>query len=104
MARQRTALDKFIDPDTIDAYLAGDPDIVQGKIELANMAADFARSIAPVDTQAFQDGIVVRRSGATGVGLHFTDPDSGVIEYGTEDTPEFAVMRRTIEHFGGTGS
>ncbi len=96
-------LSDFIDQDVINEYLEGDPDIVQGKLELAEMAVDYAQSIAPEDSGEYKDGIVARRNGKTGVGIYFTDPKSNIIEKGSIDTPAFAVMTRTIEHFGGSG-
>lgn len=83
----------------IDAHLRDDPDIVAGKMELAQDAVDYAQSIAPVDDGDYRDGIVARRVGRSGVGIYFTAEHSSYVENGTIDTPEFAVLRRTIEHF-----
>lgn len=93
-------LSDFIDQGVIDEYLEGDPDIVQGKLELAGMAVEYAQSIAPVDSGEYRDGIVARKNG-TGVGIYFTDPKSGIIEYGSEHSPAFAIRARTIEQFNG---
>lgn len=94
-------LSGFIPEDEIREYLETSADVLEAKLELAEQVVDYARSIAPVDEGDYRDGIKVRRHGRSGVGVHWTDPKSGLIEYGTEDTPEFAVRRRTIEHFGG---
>ena len=95
------ALSDFIPQDEIDAFIESDPDILAGKLELANEVADYARSIAPEDSGEYKDGIKARRYGRNGVGVVFSDPKSHLIEYGTVDTPAFAVRARTIEHFRG---
>ncbi len=89
----------FISQAEIDAHLANDEDILAGKMALAQEVVDYAQSIAPVDSGDYRDGIRVRRYGKSGVGIEFSDDASSFVEYGTEDTPEFAVMRRSIEHF-----
>jgi hypothetical protein len=94
-------LSDFIPQSEIDDYLESSPDILAGRLDLANEVVEYARSISPVDSGDYQSGIKVRRHGRSGVGIHFTDPKSSLIEFGTEDTPEFAVRRRTIEHFQG---
>ncbi len=92
-------LTDFIDPDVIAEYLETSEDILAGKMALAQEVVDYAQSIAPVDSGDYRDGIRVRRYGKSGVGIEFSDDASSFVEYGTEDTPEFAVMRRSIEHF-----
>lgn len=92
-------LTDFIDPDVIAEYLETSEDILAGKMALAQEVVDYAQSIAPVDSGDYKAGIRVRRYGKSGVGIEFSDPASSFIEDGTEDTPEFAVMRRSIEHF-----
>ncbi len=89
----------FISQAEIDAHLANDEDILAGKMALAQEVVDYAQSIAPVDSGDYRDGIRVRRYGKSGVGIEFSDDASSFVEYGTEDTPEFAVMRKSIEHF-----
>lgn len=93
-------LNEIIDQAIIDDYLEGDPDIVQGKLELAQMAVDYAQSIAPEDTGEYKDGIVARKNG-TGVGIYFTDEISNLVEYGSIHNAPHAVLARTIEHFEG---
>ncbi len=92
-------LSDFIPQAEIDAHLANDEDILAGKMALAQEVVDYAQSIAPVDSGDYKAGIRVRRYGKSGVGIEFSDDASSFVEYGTEDTPEFAVMRRSIEHF-----
>lgn len=94
-------LSDFIPQSEIDDYLESSPDILSGKVELAEEVVEHAQSIAPEDSGEYKAGIKVRRYGRNGVGVVFSDPKSSLIEYGTSDTPEFAVMRRTIEHFQG---
>lgn len=92
-------LSDFIDPDVIAEYLETSEDILAGKMALAQEVVDYAQSIAPVDSGDYKAGIRVRRYGKSGVGIEFSDDASSFVEYGTEDTPEFAVMRKSIEHF-----
>lgn len=95
-------LSDFIDQDVIDAFLENDPDVLAAKLELANEIADYAKSISPEDEGDYIGGIKVRRYGKTGVGVVFTDPKSNLLEYGTIDTPAFAVLAKTAEHFTQT--
>lgn len=92
-------LSDFIDQADIDDYLENSPEILNGKLELAEKVANYARSIAPVDSGDYRDGIKVRRYGRTGVGVVFTADHSHLVEYGTVDTPAYAVRAKTIEHF-----
>jgi hypothetical protein len=92
-------LSDFIDQSEIDEYLETSPDVLQAKLELADEVVDYARSISPEDSGEYKDGIKSRRYGRTGVGVVWTDDKSDLIEYGTEDTPEFAIRARTEEHF-----
>lgn len=97
-------LSDFIPQSEIDDYLENSPEVLAGKLELANEVVEYARSISPEDTGEYKDGIKVRRYGSTGVGVVWTDPKSNIIEYGSEDTPEFAVRARTEAHFNHGGS
>lgn len=85
--------------DVVNNFLENDGDIVEGKMALAEEFVEHAKSIAPVDEGEYRDGIVARRHGRSGVGVHFTAQHSNLIEYGSVNNPEYAVMRRTIEHF-----
>lgn len=96
-------LTDFFSQAEIDAHLEGDPDIIAGKLELAQDAVEYAKSIAPVDSGDYRDVIVARRHGR-GVGIYFTDEKSNLIEYGSEHNPEYAVQRRTEEHFRNGGA
>ena len=92
-------LTDFIDPDVIAEYLETSEDILAGKMALAQEVVDYAQSIAPVDSGDYKAGIRVRRYGKSGVGIEFSDDASSFVEYGTAKTPEFAIMRTSIEHF-----
>ena len=92
-------LSDFIPQAEIDAHLANDEDILAGKMALAQEVVDYAQSIAPVDSGDYKAGIRVRRYGKSGVGIEFSDDASSFVEYGTEKTPEYAIMRKSIEHF-----
>ena len=92
-------LSDFISQAEIDAHLANDEDILAGKMALAQEVVDYAQSIAPVDSGDYKAGIRVRRYGKSGVGIEFSDDASSFVEYGTEHSPEFAIMRKSIEHF-----
>ena len=94
-------LTDFIPRADINAYIERSPEVLQGKLELAADVVEYAQSIAPVDQGDYKKGIKVRRRGKTGVSVEFTDWKSDLIEYGTADTPEFAVRARTAKHFGG---
>lgn len=96
-------LTDFIPKAEIDAYLESAPEVLAGKIELANEVVDYARSISPEDEGDYKRGIRVRRRGRTGVSVEWTDEKSDLIEYGTVDTPEFAVKARTEAHFNNQG-
>ena len=69
----------------------------------ADEGAEACRSIAPVLTGDYRDGIVgesglVKGMAAGRVNAH--DFKSHWIEFGTTDTPTFAVLRRGLESIG----
>lgn len=76
-------------------------DLTDAKVELAREGVAIAKSKAPVDEGDYRDGIQVGRRGASGVGVEFTDWKSRLIEYGTEETPEYAVAAQTAEQLRG---
>lgn len=82
-----------------DIYRAinSDPEVVAAKLELANKAAEYAKSIAPVETGTYRDSIHVRQGGTT-VWVGFEDPKAHLVEWGSVDTPEFAIRAKTEEH------
>lgn len=76
------------------------PEVIEAKLELANQAAEYAKAIAPVKTGKYRDSIHVRRGGNT-VWVGFEAPHAHLVEYGTEDTPEFGIRAKTEEQFNG---
>ncbi len=71
--------------------------LTDAKVEMAKEGVAIAKSKAPVDEGDYRDGIRVGRRGASGVGVEFTDWKSRLIEYGTDDTEEYAVAAQTAE-------
>lgn len=71
--------------------------LTDAKIAMAEEGVAIARSLAPVDTGEYRDGIQVGHRGASGVGVEFTNWKSRLVEWGTEDTPEHAVAAQTAE-------
>ncbi|MGQ9348947.1 HK97 gp10 family phage protein [Mycolicibacterium gilvum] len=71
--------------------------LTDAKVEMAKEGVAIARAKAPVDEGDYRDGIQVGRRGASGVGVEFTDWKSRLIEYGTQETPEYAVAAKTAE-------
>lgn len=74
--------------------------------EQAEAMRAYAISISPEDTghykESFEIDKVERPDGLPGRVLKNTDEVANIIEWGTRDTPEFAVMTRTANHFGGS--
>lgn len=64
--------------------------------EIGRKKAEIARSIAPVDTGAFQASIAYSVSPGE-VQLSANTPYAMYLEFGTEDTPTFATLRRALE-------
>lgn len=66
----------------------------------------YAESISPEHTGKYKSSFEIRKEdrddGLPGRMLVNTDEIANIIEYGSNDTPEFAVMGRTAEAFGGT--
>ena len=71
--------------------------LTDAKIAMAKEGVAIARSLAPVDTGDYRDGIQVQQVGASGVAVAFTNWKSRLIEWGTEDTPEHAAAAKTAE-------
>lgn len=65
----------------------------------AESVAEEARRIAPYETGAYRDEIEADSGIENGrfIGrVNANDPASGYIEWGTVDTPTFAVLRRSL--------
>lgn len=72
--------------------------------ELAGQMRDYAVSISPEDTGEYKDSFAITKTTQDGLPartLSNTDEIANIIEYGSEDTEEYAVLRRTEEHFRG---
>lgn len=94
-------LSDFIPADEIAEAIKGNQ-VHQAKLELAQRGVDYAKSIAPVDTGKYRDLIEVEDDDDE-VYVAFNDEISAIIEYGTEDTPEFAVLARTEAYINRIG-
>jgi hypothetical protein len=95
------------------AKLAESQDVREQLHELAEKAADYARSIAPVGEVrdphpgAFRDSIEARegntKKGLPTAKIVSTNPAASFIEYGTARTPEHGTFIKTAAHFNGKG-
>lgn len=90
-------------PEDIVKALQHDAEVVAAKVELAEKAAAYAKSIAPVETGAYRDNINVHQEGDN-VWVGFDDEAANIIEYGNARTPEYAVRQKTEEHFNSDRS
>ncbi|SIJ52495.1 Uncharacterised protein [Mycobacteroides abscessus subsp. bolletii] len=86
-----------ISQDDIDEALTSQA-VIDAKVELANEAADYWRSVSPRDTDDYHDSIKVEQNGSD-VSVGAYDPAANIIEYGNEKTPEFAPRAQTEAHF-----
>lgn len=77
--------------------------LTDAKIEMAKEGVALAKSRAPVDEGDYRDGIQVGRRGASGVGVEFTNWKSRLLEYGSENNPEYAVAAQTAEQLNRGG-
>lgn len=74
-------------------------DILAAKLELAEEAAEYWRSIAPEDEGTYKDSIEVVQDGDE-VSVVAQDEKANLIEYGAANgLPEFACRARTEAHF-----
>lgn len=66
----------------------------------------YAESISPVESGEYKRSFrMTRKRGKDDMParrLTNIDDKANIIEYGSVDTPEFAVIARTAAHFGGT--
>lgn len=59
---------------------------------------------SPVDTREYVDSVQVTKAAQGGKGqVGATDDVANIIEYGSEDTPEFAPRAKTEAHFSKPG-
>lgn len=73
-------------------------EVLRGKIELAEKAARYWRSVSPVDTREYIESIAVRVEG-NDVSVGADTEYDNIIEYGSEDTKEFAPRAKTQARF-----
>jgi hypothetical protein len=97
MPATMASLEDFFDANDIAEWLHGD-EVKQAKIALATEAVAYWQDIAPVESGEYRDSIHVAEYGDE-VYAQADDPKAGIIEYGTEDTPEFACRARTEAYF-----
>lgn len=72
--------------------------------ERAEQMRDYAISISPEDSGEYKSKFEIEKKVVDDLPartLTNTDDKAGLLEYGTQDTPEFAVLTRTAGHFGG---
>jgi hypothetical protein len=102
--------EEMFDEKEVSDALSYDPDVVKGMVEVAKEARDYWKSIYPVehDDRATpprppgtgRDSIhVVRRRRY--VAVKCDDPIAHIIEYGSDQVPEFACRARTEEYING---
>lgn len=73
--------------------------------ETATRMKAFAESISPEDSGEYKASFEIDKGTRDGLPtrtLKNTDPVANILEYGSEDTPEFAVLGRTAAQFGGS--
>ncbi len=73
-------------------------EVLEGKIKLAEKAVVYAKRISPVDTGEYRDRWGVEVDGRN-VDVVNTDPIANILEFGSEDTPEFAVRAQVQAKF-----
>lgn len=81
----------------IEADLAELEEIKTGQKRVAEAGAEYAKSIAPVDTGTFRNSITAEEVDGKWA-IVSDDPAASYIEYGTEYTPEHATFARTADH------
>lgn len=96
-------LSDFIPQAEISAYIEAAPDVVEAKREMAQQVVEYAQSIAPEDEGTYKRGIRLRRRGATGMSVEFSDPKSNLIEDGSKHNQPFHIKARTEAHFNQQG-
>lgn len=90
----------------IELWLEESEEVFQGKIDLAEKAAEYGRQISPVGDPAtdphsgrYRASIKVTVEGHD-VFVGSDDLIANIIEYGTVDTPEFAVFAQVQAKYG----
>jgi hypothetical protein len=95
-------LENFIPNPDLERELHKFPDVVASTDDVANEIAERARDLAPVESGAYRDGIIVQKSSPKGVArVLATDQKSAWIEFGNGRSihAQF-VMRTAVESLG----
>lgn len=74
-------------------------------VERAEAMKAYAISISPEDSGEYKNSFEISEKVVDDLPartLSNTDDKAGLLEYGTVDTPEFAVLTRTAAHFDGS--
>jgi hypothetical protein len=90
----------FVPDPTFEKQLQHDPEYLAYLDRVANEAAAAAKAAAPRDTGEYADSIsgeVVHDEGKARARVSSDDPKWPYIEFGTEDTPAFAPLRRPLD-------
>ena len=90
---------RFAPNPNLSRELEQSADMRSAMVRAAEVAADESRRIAPVDTRQYRDSIRVEVT-PDGARVVADDEASVYIEFGTEDTPTFAPLRRGAEAAG----
>lgn len=97
---------QFFDMISEDDFLEAvrkDADVQRGLDELAQQVKSYWQEISPKDTGKYAGSIRIKKTkGKDGVPMRRvtnTDPIAHLIEYGTNDTPKFAVRAKVASHF-----
>lgn len=87
------ALRPFIPNPGFSEEFAREPDTVDGLLEQAEEARQLAYDLAPVDEGDYREGLRAVAAGGE-VFVIGTDYKSALIEYGSQNNPVFAPLRR----------
>lgn len=80
-----------------------DAEVQRGLDELAEEVKAYWAQISPTDTHIYQNSLVIRKrrdkDGNPVRRVTNTDPKANLLEYGTNDTPKFAVRAKVEAAF-----
>jgi hypothetical protein len=85
----------FIETPGLEKLLLSAPEVIGAARVKADRVAEEAKVIAPVRTGAYRDSIHVEQDGIES-NVVADVPYAGFVEFGTEDTPIFAPLRRAL--------
>lgn len=93
----------FVPNPALGAELEREGTLVPDERAAADAIAAYAKTIAPVDSGAFQASIRVSEDGHD-VAVYSDVAYAPYLEFGTSDTPTFATLRRAGEAVGNLGT